>query len=249
MNTNARIPEAGGRKLSVVIGAVGNVGLTRRCVEAVRGLSALGPEVVLVDNGSSAEETQELARLGADVLLWFPEMIGYPAAMNAGVQAASGEYVCLLNNDAEPVQQGWDARLVSVLEVMPRAAMVAPVCDVAFNPGQAAAGPSAAQDELLEAEQLVFVCVVMRRTLFDQVGGLDEGFGLGNWEDTDFSWRVRRAGGRLLIDPATWVKHAGHATFATRVADFAGLLDGNRERFVTKWNVGDGLRANGIPPN
>lgn len=237
MDTNTRMAEAGGPRLSVIIGAVGNVELTRRCLEAVRALSALAPEVVLVDNGSTAEESLELARLGADVLLWYPEMLGYPAMVNRGVRASSGEYVCLLNNDAEPVQAGWDGRLVWVLEVMPRAGMVAPVCDVAFNPGQAAAGPSVAQDELLEAEQLVFVCVVMRRSTFDSLGGLDEGFGLGNWEDTDFSWRVRRAGGRLFIDPATFVRHVGHATFTTRVTDFAGLLDGNRERFMSKWGV------------
>lgn len=227
----------GRTRLSVVIGAVGEVELTRRCVEAVRGLSTLAPEVVLVDNGSSAEESEGLARLGADVLLWYPEMLGYPAMVNRGVRASQGEYVCVLNNDAEPVQAGWDARLVSVLEVMPGAGMAAPVCDVAFNPGQSADGPSAARDELLEAEQLVFVCVVLRRALFDALGGLDEGFGLGNWEDTDMSWRVRRAGGRLFIDPATFVRHVGHATYATRVADFAGLLDGNRERFEAMWGV------------
>lgn len=224
-------------RLSVVIGAVGQVELTRRCVESARTLATLCPEIVLVDNGSTAAESDALARLGAEVLLHYPQMLGYPAAMNAGVEAASGEFVCLLNNDTEFVQPGWDERLVSVLEVIQGAEIVAPAASYSCHPGQRAAGPLAvSQMELRETSDVPFVCAVMRRARYVDLGGLDEGFGLGNFEDVDFCWRVREQGGRVLIDPGVWLWHEGHATMSS-LADFAGLLEENQRRFEGKWQL------------
>jgi len=225
--------------LSVVIGAVGNVELTRRCVESVRALSALAPEIVLVDNGSTAEESDELARLGAQVLLHYPTMIGYPAAMNAGVRAASGEYVCLLNNDVEIVQPGWDARLVSVLQVVADAQIAAPTTNFACHPQMVRPEPETPiadeTTELILVSDLPFVCAMMRRAVYVELGGLDEGFGMGNFEDTDLCWRVRQAGGLVVIDPAVWVRHVGHATFDR--LEFGKILAANHERFAEKWQL------------
>lgn len=220
--------------VSVVIGAVGNVELTRRCVDSARALATLGaPEIVLVDNGSTPAESDELARLGAEVLLHYPQMLGYAAAMNAGVAAASGETVCLLNNDAAWTQNGWDARLVSVLEAYPGATVVAPTASYVAHPHQQADGPAVGLHELIETDTLRFVAVMMRRSLYVELGGLDERFGLGNYDDDDFCLRVKLLGGRLLIDPAVWVAHVGHQTM--KRLDFDGLLRENRRQFLEKW--------------
>ncbi len=220
--------------LSVVIGAVGNVDLTRRCVDSVRALSSLPTQIVLVDNGSTAEESDELAKLGADVLLHYPMMIGYPGAMNAGAAAASGKYLCLLNNDAAVTQRGWDARLVSVLEAVQNAAIVAPVTDRVAHPGQRADGPQVASpQDLLFTDALHFVCVLMQRNLYVELGGLDERFGLGNFEDNDFCRRVINGGGRMVIDPGVWVRHECHATM--RRLNFGELLATNKRLYEEKW--------------
>lgn len=229
--------------VSVVIGAVGNVALTQRCVERARTLATLGlPEIVLVDNGSTPAESDELARLRPEVLLSFPRMLGFAAAMNAGVAAASGEYVCLLNNDAAWTQRGWDARLVSVLEACPGLTVVAPTASYVAHPHQQADGPAVGPRELIETDTLRFVAVMMRRSLYIELGGLDERFGLGNYEDDDFCLRVRLHGGRLLIDPAVWVAHVGHQTML-RLA-FDDLLATNRRLFFQKWSIDDGATDN-----
>jgi GT2 family glycosyltransferase len=225
--------------LSVIIGAVGQVDRTRRCVASVRACSTLPVEIVLVDNGSTDAERAGLAGLGADVLLSYPAMLGYPAAMNAGVRAASGEFVCLLNNDTEIVQPGWDARLVSVLERVQGCEIVAPAVSYSCHPNQERpAGPAQIDAEyaLIETSDVPFVCAVMRRARYVALGGLDERFGLGNFEDVDMCWRVRADGGRVVIDPAVWLRHDGHATMG-RLPDFVGLLDENRQRFEDKWQL------------
>lgn len=219
--------------LSVVIGAVGNVELTRACIQSVRELSLLRPEIVLIDNGSTQAESVELASLGAETYLYSPTMLGYPGAMNWGLRAASGAYICLLNNDAQVTQKGWDARLVTMLDLVPGAEIIGPYTDFVFNPGQQATVPGA-QDELLETNRLAFVCVVMRRDLFERVGFFDEAYGLGNWEDTDLCMRVQQQDGRILIDPGVFVQHVGHQTMC-KLPQFGELLDDNRRLFMEKW--------------
>lgn len=210
--------------ISVIVPAVGNVALTRRCVESLR-LHSTGPvEVVLVDNGSTEEESAALADLGAEQYIELAKMVGFPAAVNRGVAEATGEWVCLLNNDARVLTHGWDLRLIETLTAY-QGQVVSPVVDFIANPAQRL---GTAAGRVCEAPVLFFVCVVLRRKLFLALDGLDERFGLGNSEDEDFCIRLRQAGGRLLVDPAVFVNHLGHATFR-QVPGFGELLATNRQ--------------------
>jgi GT2 family glycosyltransferase/SAM-dependent methyltransferase len=247
--------------VSVVVPCVGNVALTRRCVESLTAQTAGRWELALIENGSTPEHREALADValaagrGLDptrnwpervVFLSWDRMLGYPAAVNRGIQAASGTFVCLLNNDTEIVTPGWDGRLSEALGASTGSAsvgastggastgsggavIVSPVCDFVANPAQhcQTAAPGRA-----EAETLCFVAVLMRRELFAQVGLLDEGFGLGNWEDREFCVRAQRAGGRLVVEPAVFVRHAGHGTFRRmRPGVFEHLLRTNERRY------------------
>lgn len=217
--------------ISVVIGAVGHVPLTRLCVDSVRAHAVLAPEIVLVDNGSTPAESAELASL-ADIYLHADEMLGYPKAINWGVRAAAGDYVVLLNNDAVILHPGWDARLQQMLEAVPGAEIVAATV---VTPERWPVQPEA---DLWESDFAPFVCVIMRRDLFSRLGPLDEAFGLGNWEDNDYCFRVRQAGGRILIAPETWVWHLEHQTYKSSDSiDFDGLLASNKQRFLDKWHL------------
>lgn len=222
--------------VSVVIPAVGLPALTRAAVGMARENAGMPCEIVLVDNGSLPENAERLADSGADVYLRYDAMLGYPAACNRGIEVSAGEFVCLLNNDAEPATAGWARGLVKTLEGWP-ADIVSPVTDFVANPPQKArpASDRKAPRHPFGVEKLFFVCVLMRRTLFAAVGLLDEAFGLGNSEDEEFCLRVKRAGGTLVVDPGVFVRHEGHATFG-RLPEglFAGLLAANRTLLAQK---------------
>lgn len=259
--------------ISVVVPCVGNVELTRRCVASLREMTAGAWELVLVENGSRAENREALAdaatgRVGEResgrgpervVFLSWDRMLGYPAAVNRGIAAASGDYVCLLNNDTEMRTPGWDTLLVETLEAgrwkpenrLPSSAaphdgasaqdaslsvrteIVSPVTDFVANPAQVGRWEEGGTPR--EARVLFFVCVLMRRELFARVGLLDEEFGLGNGEDKEFCRRVQAAGGRLLVDPGVFVQHAGHGTFRRLPAGmFASLLERNEALYQAK---------------
>lgn len=221
--------------VSVIVGAVGQAALTSCCIQEVRRLARLPVEIVLIDNGSSPRESELLARINADVVLRSDEMLGFPRANNLGVTASSGKYVLLLNNDAWPTQAGWDARLVSVLEGVPGAQIVAATASRVSSPDQRATGPQKSDCELVETTRVLFVAVLLRRSTLDAVGPLDERFGLGNYEDDDYCLRVQEVGGRIIIDPATYFFHVGSVTM--RTLDFDALLEANRKFFEEKWSV------------
>lgn len=215
--------------LSIIIPAVDNADLTQACIESIRKHSALPHEIVLVDNGS--QEGPGLSKLDADIYLHYEELLGYPAAVNRGIEAATGAYICILNNDTEIRTPGWDKTLINTLNTYPNAAIVSPVVDMIGNPFQRAEGPGGGVIE--STWDLYFVVVLMRRVLFDKAGFLDEGFGLGSWEDIEFCRRVKSQGGRFFVNQTVFVHHKGHGTFLKIMghAEFIALMEFNKKRF------------------
>src|SRR5436305_1484488 len=86
--------------------------------------------------------------------------------------------------------------------------------------------------------RLVGFCLLLNRQVFEAVGGLDERFGLGLFDDDDLSLWVTRAGSKLAVAYDLFVHHFGSRTFAGRELDGAALLRENRERFAAKWGEG-----------
>ena len=68
----------------------------------------------------------------------------------------------------------------------------------------------------------------MRRSAWQQLGGLDPVFGLGYYEDFDFSLRLRRAGFEQHIAEDVFVAHVGSASFSSLGAQQRALLRRNR---------------------
>ena len=92
-------------------------------------------------------------------------------------------------------------------------------------------------------------CLLMKRAVYDAIGGLDERFGLGFFDDDDLAERARRAGFELAVAHDLFVHHFGSRTFVGNGVDAEKLLDENAARFAVKWGnsvprgVRVGLRA------
>lgn len=220
---------------SVVMGMVNNAHMTGQAIRSLWRNQAKSVEFVVVDNGSTQEQSDYLLRncweqLG--VYLRYDHPLGYPAANNRGIQVAAGQCVALCNNDTKMLTQDWDAMLHDAL---PNTGdMVSPVFSYVGNPDQLYQD---GQTGVSEARVLFFVMVYCRRSLFAKIGLLDERFGLGNSEDTDFCARVVQAGGRLWVHRGVAVAHEGHATFGQLMSrdEFQSLIASNREKLVAKW--------------
>src|SRR5271154_3313173 len=78
-------------------------------------------------------------------------------------------------------------------------------------------------------------CLLMKRAVFDAIGGLDERFGLGLFDDDDFALRARQAGFELAVAHDLFVHHFGSRTFVGNGIDANKLLEENAARFAAKW--------------
>ena len=78
-------------------------------------------------------------------------------------------------------------------------------------------------------------CLLMKRAVYESIGGLDERFGLGFFDDDDLAERARRAGFELAVAHDLFIHHFGSRTFVGNGIDAEGLLEENARRFADKW--------------
>ena len=89
-------------------------------------------------------------------------------------------------------------------------------------------------------------CLLMKRAVYDKIGGLDERFGLGLFDDDDLAERARRAGFELAVARDLFVHHFGSRTFLGNGIDIDGLLEENGRRFAAKWGLAGGSNGHQV---
>ena len=223
-----RVPRA-----SVVIPTWNGAALLRSALLSLRRQTYRDFEVVVVDNGSRDHTRAMLADEFPEVAcVPLPRNCGFAAAVNRGIEAAKGEYIALLNNDAE-AEPGWLGALVSALDGRPAVGAVASkmldarrpaIIDAAGDTmslfawnaghGEQDGPPFAVGREILSA---CAGAAAYRRTLFDTVGTFDESY-FSWFEDVDLGLRAQLAGFRCWYEPAAIVRHHGSATLG-RMSD------------------------------
>lgn len=225
---------------------------TKPCLDSVLANTAGEFELITVDNGSvdgTPKYLSELAERYPNVRIKLNgENKGYAAGNNDGIKMATGEYIVLLNNDTL-VPKGWLSPLISVLQTRTEVGLVGPVTNSAGNeqridlPGLDEtnfidiATPYIEQQSghWFTTQKLGFFCVAMRRQLIDEIGMLDEQFGIGMFEDDDFCVRALQAGYKLAVVENGFVYHKGSASFKKlSVSEAAQLFTSNRDYFYEK---------------
>lgn len=223
---------------SIIIPVYNALEFARKCLASVYGAATrMAFEVIVVDNGSAAPVAAWLAGQQRDHpelrALRFDRPLGFARAVNAGAEQARGDYIVILNSDCA-VTDGWLDRLVEVLATHPRVGIVSPVANYS-GPGVqlAAQRPDRSpRDPIAEPRTLFFFCVVIRRELWRSLGGLEEKYGMGTYEDDDFCLRARLAGWSLAVAPDVFMWNEASRTFEENRIDREELLFRNETIFL-----------------
>lgn len=222
---------------SVIIPNWNGLSHLKTCLDALRAQQYPHIEVIIADNASTDGSQDFILANYAEVrIVQLERNRGFTGACNAGMEAAGGEFVCLLNNDTE-VDANWASEVVSAFERHPEAGSVAskmllfdrrdhihtagdlyrvdgiPVNRGVWQPD----GPDYAE------EVLVFSACggssTYRRAMLDEVGLLDDDF-FFSMEDVDLGWRAQLAGWRCIYAPRAIVYHHLAATGGGVTASF-----------------------------
>lgn len=237
-------------RVSLVMAVFNQLPLTRACLESLRP-TTVPFELVVVDNGST-DGTAEFVR---QFPYPFPfrhhrngENLGLIRALNQGWRLAQGEVVCFLHNDTEMREPRWLERLIAAL-AGDRGAGLAGLYGARRlrRDGRyvgrtivhcLADGPTLRGPEV-EVAAVDGVCLCLKRSALERLGGFDEAYGFFHGYDRDLSFAVREARGRCVVVNAPFV-HRGAGT-RTSVATEGPLSDDLAQRraalarFAAKW--------------
>ncbi len=207
--------------------------LVRRCIGSV--LEHVGHRIgtlVAVDDASDAPTVKLLASLAHPKLrVVRPDRnLGYGGAVNLGVASCSAPLVLQLNSDVV-ARDDFLSPLIAALDADPTLAGV--------NPG----GNSYRRYDLPRYERragcvatnhLAGYAFLIRRSVFEALGGFDPRFGRGYFEDSDLTRRIVRAGHWVGVHPETSLHHESHGSFSDR-PERQALLEANRIVYHELW--------------
>ncbi len=225
------------------------------CLNALRAQTFRNFEIIVADNASHDESLSLLARDYAEVkAVALAKNLGFTGGNNAGIRAAHGDIIILLNNDTE-VDPRWLEEILAAFERHPEAGLVASKMKL-FDRRDTfhTAGDFYRLDGLpgnrgvweidrgqYDREEYVFsACggsAAYRKVMLDQIGLLDEDF-FYSCEDIDLAWRAQLAGWKCVYAPKAIVYHKLSATGGGKTASF---YDGRNFIYVIAKNYPSSL--------
>jgi N-acetylglucosaminyl-diphospho-decaprenol L-rhamnosyltransferase len=201
-------------------------------------------EVILVDNDSKDGTVVAVQSAYPAVrIIENHDNVGFGKANNQAFEACIGEYVLLVNTDAF-VHSGCIQGLTKFLDLQPDVAVVAPRVLNQDGSLQVSVHPfptplrcwienlwlnplvknvfalrdwrSWAHDETQEVPWVIGACMLVRKSIIDSVGGFDERFFMYS-EETDWQYRIRKAGWKIWFVHDSEVTHLGGASGGTEM--------------------------------
>ncbi len=237
---------------------------TKIALDSIRRYTRGEYEVIIVDNGSGPETTEWLSTIDdpAVRVIFNATNRGYAGGNNDGMAAARGEYVVILNNDVV-VTDGWLDGLLDAFERIPALGVSAPrsnivagdqvVLDASYKNLDEMHEYAAARRQRYRArgyltDRAIGLCLCIDRRVIEEIGGIDERFGVGNFEDDDFCLRVRAAGYQIHVCDDVFIHHFGSKTFAANKVDWQATMRQNWTKFASKWDLPPKQEDGGYQP-
>jgi GT2 family glycosyltransferase len=224
--------------------------LLRACLLSLTRQSTSDFETIVVDNGSTDGSADMAEREFAARVIRNPDNRGFCAANNQGIAAARGEFIALLNNDAE-AEPAWLAELFCACSSLPEIGMAASKILIWEDPsridkaghlmfpdgqnrgrgsGQADLGQFDREEDVLWPDG----CAAMyRKPMLDRIGGFDEDF-FAYGDDAELGLRARIAGYRCLYAPRAVVRHHRGSTLGMDSDWRVTLIERNRVLLAAK---------------
>jgi GT2 family glycosyltransferase/glycosyltransferase involved in cell wall biosynthesis len=244
-------------KVSVIVLTHNQLTFTERTLSSLHRFTGYpNLEVVLVDNGSTDGTPEFLSRWGATheyaKVILHPANMGFSAGCNRGASVSTGDYLVILNNDV-CLTEGWIGTLLAHFRADRNLGILGPVTNRCGNESVVYIGEygdvekmailahkytSARRGQRTNLRVANFFCAMIPRGVWEEVGELDENFGVGLFEDDDYAMRVRTAGYNVACAEDVFVHHHASASIgALPAASYDELFNRNRRYFESKWGA------------
>ncbi len=228
----------GNPKVSIIIPTKDKVELVEQCISSIKRLSTYNNfEIIIIDNGSIEDKSirffKKVSQEGI-IVVNDDRPFNYSRINNLGFSYASGDHVCLMNNDIEIISPDWmeemlsfsqsndvgcvGARLWYPDDTLQHGGVIIGLGGIAghshkyLEKGAVGYFGRAALPQALSA--VTAACLMVKASIFREVDGLDEGLSVA-FNDVDFCLRVREAGYRNVWTPYAEMYHHESASRGT----------------------------------
>ena len=239
-------------QVSFIIPLFNNLALTRACVASLQATlpAGLTHEIILVDDGSTDATRAWLSTLTPPFRVVLNDRnLGYAAANNRAITLARGDVLALLNNDLVFLPRWLEPMLGAHRSLADRAGLIG---NIQLDAGTGAIDHTGiiinqqgkpVHDRALPARRsrlfssvrpvpaLTGACVLVKRALWQQLGGFDEGYVNGG-EDVDLCFRARAVGRTNAVALRSVVRHHISASVGRKLHDEA-----NSYRLARRWRA------------
>lgn len=210
------------RKTSIIILTYNHLDYTKDCIESIRRYTEKDTyEIVVVDNASSDETVNWLKEQKDLKIVFNKENVGFPKGCNLGIELAEQENDILLLNNDTIVTENWLSNLQTCLYSDEKIGAVGAIsnhdanlqgCSFTyddFDQMQKLALKNNQSDPSKWEEKVCLIgyCMLIKRSVMNQVKGLDEEFSPGYIEDNDLSLQIVQLGYRLMLCHDAFIHH------------------------------------------
>ena len=230
--------------ITIIIPTFNGLPLLKKHLPQVIKCSGNGTKIIVVDNGSSdGTEDYLISKYPKTVQCLRNERnLFFPIAVNQGFKAASTDLVVLINNDVHPLK--------GYLETAIRHFTDKSVFAVTFDETSSSWPQVTWRGKLQylrgEDKSLPHLSAwasggsaIFRKSVWDELGGLDEIYSPGYWEDIDIGWRAWKAGYQIIWEPKAKVIHQHESSFSLINRDYLNLIK-QRNELIFNWkNITD----------
>ncbi|ASS96797.1 glycosyltransferase family 2 protein [Peribacillus simplex] len=238
---------------SIIILTRNGLAFTKECISSIFRHTKENFELILVDNGSTDGTVEFLKTLPNSKVIANKKNKGFSGGCNQGITIARGENIVLLNNDTV-VTNEWLCRLLCQLNKNPSIGIVGPRSNNIVSHQAIIPAPYKTMDQMqkfasewtqmhdqqgYEVDYLSGLCMIFKRSLIDMIGGLDERFSPGYFEDADFSIRAQISNRELWVANDVFIHHYGSSSFRLNRALQNKIILDSQKKFLLKWKMSD----------
>ena len=250
-NTKLSFPNYKDPLVSIIIPTFNKAEYLYQCLESILVYTDVPYELIVVDDCSQDLILKLLEKCENIKIVRNAENYGFVESCNRGAKASKGVYLVFLNNDVI-VTRNWLNPLVKTIKrdnvgaigvklVYPdgklqEAGAIVWKDGSAWNYGRYDDPNKPEYNFVREVDYCSGAALLVRKDLFEKIGGFDRRFSPGYYEDTDLCFSIRKLGYKVLYQPESIIIHFEGVTSGTNISSgIKRYQEINKHKFYEKW--------------